>query len=62
MSMTTLSYRLGAKNGFKVASPYEPGEKQNIPSSEQRAFIEHLHNQQPPYMYIRHQHFINFEE
>nr|XP_002130122.1 uronyl 2-sulfotransferase-like [Ciona intestinalis] len=60
MSMTTLCYRLGGANGFKVASPYEDGEKPNKNEEEEANFVEFLHEQSPGYMYIRHQYFIDF--
>ncbi|CBY07784.1 unnamed protein product [Oikopleura dioica] len=62
MSMTTLSYKLGGKNNFKVESPYEPGEKPEKTITEQREFVDFLQNQEPPYMYIRHQYYIDFSE
>lgn len=62
MSMTTLCYKLGAENGFKVASPYEEGEKPGRTEPEQKKFIKYLRSQKSPYMYIRHQYFINFEK
>uniref|UniRef100_H2ZJG2 Sulfotransferase n=1 Tax=Ciona savignyi TaxID=51511 RepID=H2ZJG2_CIOSA len=60
MSLTTLCYRLGAANGFKVASPYEDGEKPNKNEEDQMHFVNFLHEQRPGYMYIRHQYFIDF--
>ncbi|XP_039249605.2 uronyl 2-sulfotransferase-like isoform X1 [Styela clava] len=61
MSLTSTSYSLGAQNGFKVASPYEDGEKPNKSGEEQMEFIKYLHSQTHPFMYIRHQYFIDFE-
>lgn len=58
--MTTLSYKLGGRNNFKVESPYEPGEKPEKTITEQREFVDFLQNQEPPYMYIRHQYYIDF--
>lgn len=60
MSMTQLAYDLGGNNNFKVESPYEPGEKQQKTNDEQVAFREHVLSQSPPYMYIRHQYFVDF--
>ncbi|CAK8694315.1 unnamed protein product [Clavelina lepadiformis] len=60
MSMTTVCYRAGGVNGFKVASPYENGEKQAKTEEEQEEFIDFLHQQPPGYLYIRHQYFIDF--
>ena len=60
MSMTTLSYKLGQRNSFKVESPYEDGEKPDKTLHEQTEFIDYLKNQEPPYMYIRHQYYIDF--
>ena len=59
--MTQLSYDLGGRNNFKVESPYEPGEKQKKTEEEQNSFRKYVLNEQPPYMYIRHQYFIEFE-
>ena len=53
-------YRAGGVNGFKVASPYENGEKQAKTEEEQEEFIDFLHQQPPGYLYIRHQYFIDF--
>ena len=60
MSMTQLAYDLGGKNGFKVESPYEPGEKQTKSQEEQDAFRKYVFEQTPPYMYIRHQNYVDF--
>merc|ERR1711887_473334 len=54
MSMTTLCYKLGARNSFKVESPYVTGEKPGKSRDEQQEFIEYLKSQEPQYMYIRH--------
>ena len=60
MSMTTLCYKLGAQNTFKVESPYEVGEKPLKTRLEQEEFIDYLKAQEPYYMYIRHQYYIDF--
>ncbi|CBY40178.1 unnamed protein product [Oikopleura dioica] len=60
MSMTQLAYDLGGKNQFKVESPYEPGEKQTKSQEEQDAFRKYVFDQKPPYMYIRHQNYVDF--
>ena len=60
MSMTQLAYDLGGKNHFKVESPYEPGEKQTKSIEEQDAFRKYVFDQKPPYMYIRHQNYVDF--
>ena len=62
MSLTVLSYRLGSSNGFEVASPYEDGEKPSKTELESNEFINYLHKQQPGFMYIRHQYFIDFTQ
>lgn len=62
MSMTTLSYKLGSRNNFKVESPYEAGERPDKSRSEQIEFVDYLKNQEPPYMYIRHQYYIDFSD
>lgn len=62
MSMTQLSYDLSGRNNFKVESPYEPGEKQTKTETEQTAFKEYLFAQESPYMYIRHQYYVEFEK
>lgn len=61
MSMTQLAYDLGAQNNFKVESPYEPGEKQKKTSDEQDQFRSYVSHAKPPYMYIRHQYYVEFE-
>ena len=60
MSMTTLCYKLGGANTFKVESPYEVGEKPLKSRLEQEEFIDYLKAQEPYYMYIRHQYYIDF--
>jgi len=62
MSMTTLCYKLGGANTFKVESPYEVGEKPLKSRLEQEEFIDYLKAQEPYYMYIRHQYYIDFSE
>ena len=60
MSMTTLCYKLGGKNSFKVESPYEPGEQPKKTREQEFEFIDYLKAQEAPYMYIRHQYYIDF--
>ena len=62
MFLTTLCYKLGSRNKFKVESPYEIGEKPQKTATEQKRFMEELQNLPPPNMYIRHQWFVNFQE
>ena len=62
MFLTTLCYKLGTKNKFKVESPYEAGEKPQKTPTQQQKFVKELYELPKPNLYIRHQWFINFEE
>merc|ERR1719427_2030629 len=60
MSMTTLFYKLGGENKFRVASPYEAGEQQDKNEDEEESFTNFLTSEPHPFVYIRHLYFIDF--
>jgi len=62
MSMTTLLYKLGSLNKYRVASPYEDGERQDKGESEELAFVSSFEKEKFPYAYIRHLYFVDFTQ
>ena len=43
MFLTTLCYKLGTKNKFKVESPYEAGEKPQKTPTQQQKFVKEMY-------------------
>lgn len=58
--MTTLFYKLGGQNKFRVASPYENGERQDKTDEEEKSFVTQLYTEDHPFVYIRHLYFVDF--